>query len=64
MNTQLPHFVAPLWSAADVLIVTPDGETPPELGANLEEHVEGQVAEQRRRGANVNGTGMWQLNCT
>jgi hypothetical protein len=34
---QLPHIVFPLWSNVDKLVVTPPGDTPPELGRPLEE---------------------------
>ncbi|KAJ1409858.1 hypothetical protein B484DRAFT_310819, partial [Ochromonadaceae sp. CCMP2298] len=28
-DTELPHIVGPFWSAADRLVVTPEGENPP-----------------------------------
>lgn len=61
-DTQLPHFVAPLWSAADLLIVTPPGDTPPKLGQRLEE-CDG-VVQGRRACANLSGAGQWNTSDT
>ena len=43
---EAPHIVSPLWAAADRMIVSADGETPPELGSVAA--LDSEPAEQRK----------------
>ena len=48
-NTKLPHITMPLWRSADQMVVTPDGQNPPELGRVISEDLVLGVGARARR---------------
>ena len=41
---QIAHITMPLWSAADRLVITPEGGVPPQLGTHLPESEASRLA--------------------
>lgn len=50
-GVEAPRIVFPLWSAADWLIITKEGEVPPELGSRLDSEPEASRKARRNGGA-------------